>query len=333
MDELALIGTTVFVAGCDVADRSAVEKMILEDMAGMPPVRGVIQAAMVLRDMLFDKMTHDDFEAVVRSKVVGTWNVHHALAHVKLDFFIAFSSVAGIVGNRGQANYAAANTFLDAFVQYRITQGLLATSIDLTAVSDVGYLADNSDRMTEVMQNLGEESLNEAEVLALVAAAVSGKMTSCNHHCITGLKIAPSADYFWIHDAKFVELKTRAAAELAEATDPTVAALLKPLSQQLEGAASREEAVQRLCVALVTKMSTTLMIPEEDMDPSQPMTTYGLDSLVAIEMRNWITREAEANLQVLELLTSASLSALARTIVKKSKLKIVAEVEQTNGAE
>jgi len=83
-----------------------------------------------------------------------------------------------------------------------------------------------------------------------------------------------------------VELKTRAAAELAEATDPTVAALLKALSQQLEGAASREEAVQRLCVALVTKMSTTLMIPEEDMDPSRPMTTYGLDSLVAIEMRS-----------------------------------------------
>lgn len=314
------------MAGCDVADRQAVDRLIKVDMAGMPPIKGVVQAAMVLRDMLFEQMKHEDFEAVIRSKVPGTWNMHHALADSKLDFFIAFSSIAGIVGNRGQANYAAANAFLDAFVQYRLAQGLPATSIDLTAVSDVGYLADNSERLSSVTRNLGEETLNEAEVLALLGAAISGKMSSCKNHCITGLKIAPGADYFWMHDAKFAALKAVAAAQMANSSD-SAAATSKPLIQQIEGAASREEATQRLCAALTTKLSAMLMLPEEDMDPLQPVTAYGLDSLVAIEVRNWITREVEANLQVLELLTSASLVALAGTILKKSKLKVPSDGE------
>jgi hypothetical protein len=79
----------------------------------------------------------------VNAKCDGAWNFHHALSNHSLDFFIALSSVAGIVGNRGQSAYAAVNTFLNAFVQCRLSRGLPAACIDLTAVSDVGYLAKN----------------------------------------------------------------------------------------------------------------------------------------------------------------------------------------------
>jgi acyl carrier protein len=272
-------------------------------------------------------MTWDQWQAVVAPKVLGAWNFHHALLTTPLDFFIALSSAAGAVGNRGQAAYAAANCFLNAFVQYRLKLGLPASSIDLTAVSDVGYLAENAERQAQVAENLGSETISEAEVLALIVAAISGQMqTNCNSHCITGLKIGPDTqDLFWVDDAKFKHLK--AAAEAAK-EHPCGAAPTVSLSAALKAAKSYDQAAQLVCEGLMTKVSAVLMVPREEMDASQPIVVYGLDSLVAIEIRNWITRELDASLQVLELLTSSSVAALADLILKKSKLANFKEVSK-----
>lgn len=281
-------------------------------------------------------MTYADFTAVVNAKVPSAWNFHHALSSSPLDFFIMLSSAAGAIGNRGQAAYAAANCFLNAFVQYRISNGLPASSIDLTAVSDVGYLAEvSSARQAEVTQNLGGETLNEEEVLALLKVAITGEMkTTCNNHCMTGLRIDPSAvgSLFWAGDAKFAHL--RAAAEEQNAATGGAggdAAANRPLSVRLETAPSFDEALKTLYDALITKLSAVLMIPAEEMEPGSQVSAYGVDSLVAIEIRNWITREAEANLQVLELLTSANLMSLAETVLIKSKLKIPKKAAQDQG--
>ena len=269
-------------------------------------------------------MSHEDYTAVINSKVPGAWNLHDALsaANIPLDFFVCLSSVAGAVGNRGQAAYAAANTFLDAFCAYRNTLGMPGTAIDLTAVTGVGYLADNADRQNEVLQNLGGETLDESEVLALLAAAINGTMTrTCGGHCITGLKISLSTkDSFWVNDAKFSRLKAAAAAAEGDSDDPNAAA--KPLPRQLEDCESPEDVLKTLYAALVEKLSHVLTIPVEDIDPATSVSALGLDSLVAIEVRNWIVRECDANLQVLELLSSASLMALAQTIMRKSKLSL-----------
>jgi hypothetical protein len=274
-------------------------------------------------------MQFEQWESVVKSKVVGAWNFHHALSKVPLDFFVALSSVAGAVGNRGQAAYSAANCFLNAFVQYRLKRGLSASSIDLTAVSDVGYLAENAEKQAQVTENMGSETVSESEVLALLAAAISGRMAvDCNNHSITGLKIGSNVqDLFWIDDAKFKYLKETAEAEQANlsTTAPSIS-----LSSAVKSSKSYEEAVQLVSNGLMDKVSAVLMVPREEMDQSRPIVVYGLDSLVAIEIRNWITRELEASLQVLELLTSSSITALAEMILKKSRLgefKVVKESE------
>lgn len=264
-------------------------------------------------------MSFDDYHEVIRSKVAGAWNIHNALESTPLDFFIAISSAAGIVGNRGQAAYAAANTFLDAFVQYRLRLKLPATSVDLTAVADVGYLADNASRQDEVLRTLGGESINEAEVLALIMAAVKGSMLqSCNNHCITGLRLggegttAEQLPYF-ATDAKLSYLRTAVLATSSAASNTSQVSLRVSLSRTK----SPEEAVSIITTGLAEKLGTILMVPVEDLDPETPITKYGLDSLNAIELRNWITKELQANLQVLELLTSGSLANLASTILKK----------------
>ncbi|KAI6710692.1 hypothetical protein PZA11_006639 [Diplocarpon coronariae] len=338
IDEAKAGGANVIVKACDVASKDQVEKLVSVDLSHLPPIRGIIHAAMVLdvvnptpmpliptdnsQDVLFEKMTHSRWTSVVSAKVAGAWNFHDVLLSTPLSFFILLSSAAGAIGNRGQAAYAAANCFLNAFAQHRHTLGLPASSIDLAAVSDAGYLAEGSvERAAEVTQNLGSETISEKEVLALIAAAVTGKMEMCGGHCTTGLKIAPQAKTspFWVEDAKFKHLKDKAEAEASELSSCSLNAAVSP-SAALRAAESREQAIELICEGLMTKVSAVLMVPREEMDPSKAIVVYGLDSLVAIEIRNWITRELEASLQVLELLTSSSFWALSEAVLGKSKL-------------
>ena len=261
-------------------------------------------------------MAYEEYTAVIESKVRGAWNFHNALKSQPLDFFVAISSAAGAVGNRGQAAYSAANTFLNAFVQYRINLGLPASSIDLTAVSDAGYLAENLEAAAEVAKNLGSDTICEEEVLALLGAAISGHLArTCNNHTITGVRITPSTP-FWTSDAKFKHL--RLAAEAAAAEDSHTQAV--SFNAALKAARSLEEAQGVVCNGLLSKLPSVLMLEAEDMDVTRSLSNYALDSLVAIEVRNYITREFEANLQVLELLSSGSIETLAKTICAKSKL-------------
>jgi acyl transferase domain-containing protein/NADPH:quinone reductase-like Zn-dependent oxidoreductase len=315
ISDLAKLGTTVSVRACDVSDSKSVE-LLISDLQNEGPIRGVIQGAMVLKDVLYEQMTLNDFNAVVTPKVTGTLNLHKSLGTSELDFFIALSSVAGVVGNRGQAAYAAANVFLDTFMAHRNAQGLPGTSLDLTAVSDIGYLADNSERAADVLRNLGGETIEESEILGLLTAAVANKITASNNHVITGLKINPGSEPFWCHDAKFSNLLAAAVSQ----TSSEGGSVNVPLPQALKSTSDGDKALEVLYAALVTKLAAVLMLSVEEMEPTAAVASYSLDSLAAIEVRNWIAREADANVQVLELLTSPSLMELAKLILKKSKL-------------
>lgn len=266
-------------------------------------------------------MTLEDFHAVATCKVEGAWNLHYSLANSPLDFFIALSSVAGIIGNRGQAAYSAANVFLDGFMEYRRSQNLPGTAIDLAAVTNAGYLADsNPKRQQEVLKNIGSATIDESEVMALLALVITGDLTKTPlGQCITGLEVTGSLDSFWIHDAKFSFLRAAAKSHTSNSTGGSQDVSLRTA---FRSATSTEEAVEQCYQHLVVKLADVLGLSPEDMDCSTKISSLGLDSLVAIEVRNWIAREAEANVQVLELLSSDSLIKLAGLIVAKSKLSL-----------
>lgn len=269
--------------------------------------------------MLFEKMTWEEYVKVTEGKVQGAWNFHHALADKTLDFFVTISSAAGAVGNRGQAAYAAANCFLNAFVQHRLSLGLPASSLDLTMVSDAGYLADDAERLAEVARNLGSDSICESEVLALLGAAIEGRLAStCNNHTITGMRITPAMQPFWTSDAKFKHLRLAMEAQAAQAEGGSSGAV--SFGAAAKAAQSLEEAEAAVCRGLVDKISTVLMLDPKDMDVTRSLSHYPLDSLVGIEIRNFIAREFEANMQVMELLSSGSIQALAKAVCAKSKL-------------
>ncbi|KKY20096.1 putative polyketide synthase [Phaeomoniella chlamydospora] len=322
MDELAPSGTNIVVKTCDVSNPESVEKLVKEDMKDMPPVRGVIHGAMVLKDMLFENMTHEDFISVTTSKVDGAWNLHNTLSSSPLDFFITLSSVAGVIGNRGQAAYSAANVFLDGFMSWRRSQGLPGTSIDLTAVSNVGYLAETgSGRQEEILKNIGSETIDESEVLSLLAASLTQILK--HTQCVTGLAIPDPAatldSNFWIHDPRFTSLLESAQSLLSTTSSSFTSTI--PLPQLLRTTPTHATATPLIYTSLLAKLSSVLGLPIEDLDnPSNSISGLGLDSLVAIEIRNWIARETEANVQVLELLSCGSIGGLAELIAGKSRL-------------
>jgi acyl carrier protein len=264
-------------------------------------------------------MNHRDYEDVVRPKVKGTWNIHNALSEtgVNLDYFVVLSSAAGILGSRGQGAYAAANTFLDAFMQYRTRKGLPGTSLDLTAVTGAGYIAENAEREKDILKNFGNEVVTEREVLALLSSAVRGV---CGPQCLTGLKLHVGSDGsfpYYAKDARFSQLKEaaifRAEAE-GQLQEKKVSA-----GEAFRAVKSDEEGVAVASEGILQKLSEVLTVDMADLDAARNITSYGLDSLTAIELRNWIAKELRANLQILELLSAGTVTDLAVMIVQKTK--------------
>ncbi|KAK2861322.1 Type I Iterative PKS [Arthroderma sp. PD_2] len=315
-------GAKIYVKPCDAADQAKVNELISELKSSLPPIRGVIHAAMVLRDTLFEKMSFEDWDEVVRSKVAGGWNFHTTLLKEPLDFFIVLSSVAGIVGNRGQAAYAAANTFLDALTVHRRKLGLKSTSLNLTAVEDAGYLAENSGKQGEVLRNLSGNRIGEAEVLALIESSINGKVgTTCDDQCVTGLEFGDTMPYF-AADGKFTYLRQAALALSAAVGDDSGANI--PIGNRLARMATVEEAVELVADGLRDKLGAILMLHPDVMRAKQAtvtMAALGLDSLNAIELRNWIARDLQTHLQILELLRAGTLADLAGQILKKTRIE------------
>ena len=177
---------TATVFACDVADAAQLASTLETARQKLPPIRGVIQGAMVLRDCMLDNMSLEDYLAVLRPKVHGTWNLHAHLP-TELDFFLMESSISGVIGNTAQAAYAAANTFLDAFARYRRSHGQPATTIDIGAVSGVGYLAQKEE-LKKAMQRQGFDFTDETRLMHLLEFAIRNSTREPHRaHIITGL--------------------------------------------------------------------------------------------------------------------------------------------------
>ena len=316
VQELKEKEVNVVVVSCDIADRMQVQKMVSECQATLPPIKGVIHGALALRDSLFEKMSFSDWNLNIRPRVHGAWNLHHCLADVKLDFFVILDSISAITGNPGQAAYAASNTFLDAFASYRKNLGLPACALNIGLVKEDGYILAHREREAAVSVNT-HDALTGDEVLALVKAAITGEFSD-NEETLTGFKLWPDKPLPpWASDPKFLHVvaNLQSDAQSGAKDDKGIA-----VQHNLKQADSLELAVELICQALIEKLSSLLTITTEDVDREKPVVAYGLDSLVAIELRNWITVELEASVPLMELMSSPSIENLADKIARKSRL-------------
>ena len=243
-----------------------------------------------------------------------------------------------MVGNRGQAAYAAASTFLDDFARLRASNNLPGTSIDLGVVSEIGYLAEKPELQARLdAMTRCDANLTEQDVLALVKLAILGKIDeSANHQCATGISFdsynSDSIGAFWTGKARFSHLRRAAISRNADAAPNGGSTSVTP-KRALKLATRLQDALAIVTDALIHKLSRTLIIPAEEISAEKAVVTLGLDSLVAVEVRSWIKREFEAMVTTMELMTMASIEKLAGEVVRRSKVCERFKEEGTEGTD
>jgi acyl transferase domain-containing protein/aryl carrier-like protein len=309
--ELEALGTRVMVAAGDVARAEDLERILAEVDRALPPLRGVVQAAMVLEDALLINLDEDRLDRVLAPKVSGTWNLHAQTIGRPLDFFVLFSSVASVLGHPGQGNYAAANAFLDAMAWHRRARGLPALSVNWGYLGEVGYLARRGE-IGERLERQGIMPISVAEALAALEKAMQ------REHTEVGVVRLEWSRWRGMGVTGRISPRLAHLCRRAEAGQIHGPALPQGLTgRDAVHAAAPGERKALLETLLVQKVARVLATATERLDVDRPLLQLGLDSLMAVELRNWIEGELQVNLPVVELMRSPSLSCLAELLAER----------------
>jgi hypothetical protein len=296
---------------------------------------------------MFEQMNYASFTAAITPKVRGALSLHKALGSARLDFFVMTSSVSAVLGNMGQSNYSAANSFLDSLARQRTAAGLAATSLALPMVLDVGVVAED-DGIEASLVRKGLYGISEEEMLRGFETAMATRsqeltLSGSSHHAISapahlvmGMEArelgramasikADNADFFWLNNARFCHVRAAIEADAARGGSASsnsshVGAQEKGFAATLEAAREQggpEAAVAVIAAHIIQRMSGILMIPAEDFEEDGPsLGSYGLDSMVGAEMRSWLFKEFGLDYSFQKL--------LSRTLTFKALATVVA---------
>jgi polyketide synthase 7 len=281
VDRLRRAGAEVSVQACDVADRDALAATLAR-IPAQYPLRGVIHAAGILDDGLISSLTPDRVDAVLRAKVDGAWHLHELTQGLDLSVFVVFSSMAGIVGTPGQANYAAANSFLDGLMAYRRAHGLPGSSLAWGLWEQSSAMtAHLGDRDKARMSRIGLAPLSTEQALESFDAAM---LVECPVLVVARLDRAALSENAAALPELLTELVGRPTRRIivdAESTASTTG-----LAARLQGLSP--EARQRELVDLVcANAAMVLGLPNPaDINAGQAFQELGFDSLTAVELRN-----------------------------------------------
>ena len=325
---LSALGCTVSIHSCDISSECALRSTLSNAALTMPPIAGVIQGAMVLQDTVFSNMTHSDWLKPVQPKVQGTQNLHTLSLEPSsplsnLAFFITLSSLTGIGGSPSQANYTAGNSFQDALMAHRHAAGQPGVSINLGAIQDVGIVA-RTEGTESRLRRWGYEPLTEKEMLAFVSHAIANPQLGAGA-LITGIATGAAADWSampWRQDARFAGLRTPPALlQQNPATgDEDGAVPNLNLSTVLSGATQKAAAIDAATTVLAAKLAEMFVVDVKDLEPDRPIASLGLDSLIAVELRNWLALAARCEMSVFDVMQSGTVKGLAGMVVERSEL-------------
>ena len=349
IEELALQDVTVQVYSCDIGSHDDLSRTLHDCSQTMPPIKGVIQCAMVLRDVSFATMPHGHWIESLRPKVQGTWNLHLLLPS-SLDFFITLSSFAGIFGNRTQSNYAAAGAFQDALAHYRVNRGLRAVTIDLGIMRDVGVIAERgaTGPLKEWEEPFG---IREEELHLIMTTIITAELDQTDKNqnkkgtvvrtpvppqILTGFATGGTAQAagidtpFYFSDPRFSHLAltglsttdtpTTASSNTDNPSDPAYLDNFASLALSNPDAAS-----SRLTAALVARVAKSLQTDAAEISDTKPLHVYGVDSLVAIEIANWLFRVVKVTVTVFEVSAGIPIRDFAGKLVEKARAAAATE--------
>jgi phthiocerol/phenolphthiocerol synthesis type-I polyketide synthase C len=317
--ELRCAGATVVVAQADIAERDQLAAALAQP--GLPPLGGVIHAAAVLDDSTLQRLDAARMERVMRPKVDGAWHLHELTQDAHLDFFVLFSSAASVMGSPGQAHYSAANAYLDALAHYRRARGQPALSIDWGPWADAGLAAAQANRgerlaaqgMASIPPRQGLRALDHLLSINPVQVAV---MPFNVRHWRQLFPRAMRAPFL----AQLLE-----DGESAGQSGPVENAVRAALESAMP--ALRQSMLE---THLTEQISQVLRLPLSEVARETPLSTMGLDSLMALELRNRLELSLGLTLSATLIWGQPTIAALAPFLLEKLELADSAPAEQEN---
>ena len=287
----------------------------------MPPLRGIVHAAVVIEDGLVRNTNAEQIRNVLAPKVLGAQYLHRMTRHMKMEFFVLFSSATTLFGNPGQANYVAANACLEALAEARLAAGLPAMCVRWGAIDDAGFLARNEQIKQAMQSRMGgsalqsQVALNMLEELMLSSRSGLGVL-ELDWRALN--RFLPSSQ-----SPKFSELVAQAG-DMEDADDNA------DDIQRMVAELSQDELLAAFKQMLKEEIGEILRISPEKIEDARSLYDMGLDSLMGVELGLAIESRFGVKLPVLALSESPTIAKLAEKLI--SILKAAGSTEESISA-
>ncbi|KAL7883558.1 hypothetical protein SRHO_G00012160 [Serrasalmus rhombeus] len=288
---------------CDVSDLAQVEKAIAAIRQSLPscPIKGVFHSAVVLCDGLIESLNKAEYEKVLKPKVSGALNLHHATKQCKLDYFVCYSSITSFIGNAAQSNYAAANSFLDTFCHYRRNTGLAGQSINWGALN-VGLLL-NKDTFQKFLESKGMmimevNEINQCLQKCLLLNRPQQVVCKFNFKHLSSHVLSQNAS-----------LRMRLASLVLEAIKNDKQTEL--IMDSVKSTSSPGEYVRSV-------LCSTLGVKEERLNEDTTLAALGVDSMLAMTLQNLFAQEKGFNIPIVKFLDPSTTLATLVTLLTEA---------------
>ncbi|MGE8066738.1 SDR family NAD(P)-dependent oxidoreductase [Pseudomonas sp. NPDC089569] len=300
-------GIDVQALACDITDRAQLRSALTSIESSGVPLRGIVHAATVFDDGLIRNLSQEQLQRVLEPKAKGAQYLHELTAHMALDFFVLFSSATTLFGNPGQANYVAANHWLEALARHRLLQGLPATAVLWGAIDDAGFLARNQGIKDALQSRMGGAALQSQAALDVLENLLLQQRSGLGVLELDWKALSrflPAAG-----TPKFSELARLHSGEQEEESNvEDIQHLLLEMND--------EELTELFAEMLKQEISEILRMPTNKLDGSRPLHELGLDSLMSVELVVAVEERFGIRLPVMELGESSTISRLAVRILE-----------------
>lgn len=300
-------GVRVVIKKVDLSQRVEVQSLVSEIANDLPPLRGIMHGAAVLDDGLILQLDGERIERVCAPKMNAAWFLHESTQGIPLDFFVCHSSTSSVLGNAGQANYAAANAFLDGIAEYRRSIGLPALTINWGYLGDLG-LAAGSKKLAEKFERQGVWPVPPSEGLPIL-----GKLMLTQADRVSVMRLD------WSRLRQLAPTMTQC---------PRFEQMMRADNSEEVSKGHTGSAIRNMVLATVpekrlevmldivrNKVARVLGTRPEKIELDRSLMDLGLDSLMGFELRNWIEGELRLNVPVVELMQGPTVEKLTMLVL------------------
>jgi acyl transferase domain-containing protein/NADPH:quinone reductase-like Zn-dependent oxidoreductase/acyl carrier protein/SAM-dependent methyltransferase len=298
----ATAGVDVRAFACDVADAAALKKTLAEIRKTMPAIAGIVHAAMVVDDGLVGNLNHSRITSVLGPKLDGALNLDRLTRTDPIELFLLYSSATTVMGAPGQGSYVAANMAVEAIAHGRMADGLPALAVAWGPIGDVGYLARQDAARDALMRRLATAPMTALEALNSLPVLLA-----------SGQPVVAFAPVRWDAAHQFLPILKNPTFEDVVSGGTDIGSV--DIRDRIHSLAP-DEAKSFIVGLLVEEAARVMSFAPDRIDPQRPLSEFGMDSLMAVELRLALESRLGIDVPLVSLSDNTSLSTIATRMVR-----------------